>query len=501
MQKHLKMKKKISFFILLLASLAGQAQVKTFTTDINDSLQHSFQAISMRQTYDGGYVETGYISMSQSLSNIFLVKLSPSGKKEWFRILSDSAINYIYSVRQTPDRGYVIAGGPYFNGNFKVLLDKFDSAGNLLWSKNYGGAYNESAFDLQLTKDGGFIMAGYFQTINSVFSTFNHGYVIKTDSKGDTLWTVTFGDSLHQAVANCVAQTSDGGYIIGGFKVIDTFYDYNYILKIDSAGKKIWEKTYGDATGTYDYLVNSIIQSKDGNYYATGAKALDATFGYGGISNLYVFKLNPNGDSLWQKYYANDSSSGRDIIQAADGELVVTGGNNIGMNNNVYIAKISSSGILRWEKNLPTVPNGYGTSIMQTTDRGYAICGTQVVNQIYTGALAIKTDTSGNVYGAVDTLNIMNSTTTGVEAKISPEQAIILYPNPFTYFTTIYIKNGNLQKASLSIYSVDGKEINRIDNINGNQIIIDRKNLSAGMYFYRLINSGQVISAGKLIAE
>ena len=138
---------------------------------------------------------------------------------------------------------------------------------------------------------------------------------------------------------------------------------------------------------------------------------------------------------------------------------------------------------------------------MQTTDRGYAICGTQVVNQIYTGALAIKTDTSGNVYGAVDTLNIMNSTTTGVEAKISPEQAIILYPNPFTYFTTIYIKNGNLQKASLSIYSVDGKEINRIDNINGNQIIIDRKNLSAGMYFYRLINSGQVISAGKLIAE
>jgi len=496
------MKKLILFSVFSLAFITGKAQVKSFTTDINDSFYNNFQSFSLRQTSDGGYIQTGYVPLSQTIGNIYLIKLDAYGKKRWYHIITDTFLEDSRTIRQTADGGFAIGGSTDKNGNFDFLLDKFDSAGNLLWSKTYGTANNVYAISMQLTKDGGYIIAGYSESSNTSFSTFDLGYVVKINSKGNTTWTMTFDDTTNQSRAYSISQTSDGGYIVGGYKVIDTLYNYVYILKIDSNGKKTWDKTYGDPSHVFDFVLFSIIQAKDGSYIATGKREVDSTSG--SSSNVFVFKANSNGDSLWLKAYAGDSSAGRDITQAKDGEYVVTGANSVGINDEVYLLKMSSSGIKRWEKNLPTVTDGTGSSIMQTTDGGYALSGYQIINSDYFGALAIKTDTSGNVPGPVDTLYVPdnNSVNTGIsQSNINPESIITLYPNPFNTQTTIYVKNITLQQASLSIYSLDGKEINQVENISGNQIYINRNNLSNGVYLYRLVNNGQVISTGKIIVE
>jgi len=98
-------------------------------------------------------------------------------------------------VQQTADGGYIVAG--YTNGNYTggvdVYLIKTDSNGDTLWAKNYGGIYAEHGYSVQQTTDGGYIIAGYTMSFGAGVTDI---YLIKTDSIGAILWTKTFGGDL-----------------------------------------------------------------------------------------------------------------------------------------------------------------------------------------------------------------------------------------------------------------------------------------------------------------
>ncbi len=524
------MKKLLLLLPLLVATCFGYAQVRTtFTVDINDDINDSniisVSAYSMRQTTDGGYIEAGNIEQSYGLQNICLLKLDAYGKKQWLKIIYTTGVDNAWTIRQTPDGGYAVAGSTNRSGNYNMLLDKFDSSGNLIWSKTYnvpGITDTTDAQWLELTKDGGYIMTGYYQiTLNG--NAYNLGYIVKTDSKGDTAWTQKFGDDKHETFGNCISPAKDGGYIVGGYEVIDTIY-YIYLLKLNSVGGKVWEKTYGDGSGTYDYLLWSVVQTRDGNYIATGSTD-SVEDGNSGITHFWILKTDSTGDSTWEHAYAHDSSGGTGITEAADGDYVACGSINIGMNNYYgYIVKVTPAGVIDWQQNLTAAASGSGVSIQQTTDGGYDLSAVQTITGLgyHNGALAIKTDSNGNVSVTIDTLNIVNGDTTiangiggsvtwsngdssnltGISVNnINPGQIITLYPNPFSTQTTIYVKGTSLQNALLSIYDVSGKEVNRIEKISSNLIIIDRNNLNNGTYFYRLVNNGQVVNIGKIIVE
>jgi hypothetical protein len=118
------------------------------------------------------------------------------------------------SVRRTSDGGYIVAGrtGSFGAGGADVFLIKIDANGNISWAKTYGGTYSDEAYSVQQTSDGGYIVAGYTNSFGAGNTDF---FLIKTDANGNVQWAKTYGGTNWDE-AFSVQQTSDGGYIVAG---------------------------------------------------------------------------------------------------------------------------------------------------------------------------------------------------------------------------------------------------------------------------------------------
>ncbi|PCH95984.1 MAG: hypothetical protein COB85_04095 [Bacteroidetes bacterium] len=153
--------------------------------------------------------------------------------------------DYAHSIRQTTDGGYIIIGQTisFGAGDWDFYLIKTDANGDTLWTKSYGGDTLDIGYSVQQTIDGGYIIAGETRSFGSGYSDF---YVIKTDLDGDTLWTKTYGGSLSSDYGVSIQQTSDGGYIItGNTGAYGAGQNDAYLIRINSMGDTLWTKTYG----------------------------------------------------------------------------------------------------------------------------------------------------------------------------------------------------------------------------------------------------------------
>jgi hypothetical protein len=132
----------------------------------------------------------------------------------WNKTFGGSGIDWAYSVQQTSDGGYIVAGdtGSYGAGDFDVWLIKTDPSGNVTWNKTFGGSGNDGAYSVQQTSDGGYIVTGYTYSYEADDADV---LLIKADSSGNMAWNKTFGGSDYE-YGRSVQQTLDGGYIITG---------------------------------------------------------------------------------------------------------------------------------------------------------------------------------------------------------------------------------------------------------------------------------------------
>jgi hypothetical protein len=122
--------------------------------------------------------------------------------------------DWAYSVQQTSDGGYILAGytGSFGAGLNDIFLIKTDANGNVQWAKTYGGTNHDSAYSVQQTSDGGYIVAGLTRSFGAVGDDI---FLIKTDAKGNIQWAKTYGGKGSER-ASSVRQTADGGYILAG---------------------------------------------------------------------------------------------------------------------------------------------------------------------------------------------------------------------------------------------------------------------------------------------
>ncbi|NOR45319.1 MAG: hypothetical protein GQ534_07000, partial [Candidatus Delongbacteria bacterium] len=193
---------------------------------------------SVQQTSDGGYIMTGKYSTLSSSYDVWLIKTDKNGNEIWNKIYGGVNEDYGYSVKETRDGGYIIVGGSTsYSATYAVWLIKTDSSGNMLWNSIIDGQFNDKAFEVQETIDGGFIIAG--QTL-SFGGGENDFWLIKTDSNGNELWDKTVGGPSDD-FAYSVEQTSDGGYVMAG-----TTSSYGaggmdvWLIKTDSYGNTIY---------------------------------------------------------------------------------------------------------------------------------------------------------------------------------------------------------------------------------------------------------------------
>ena len=196
----------------------------------SDSLEENCSDVI--NTNDGGYIIAGNTAgFTSPLSDVWIIKTNSFGDTLWSKYYGGSSFDWCTDIQQTADGGIIVTGftDSFGSGGTDVWLFKIDETGNIVWDKVWGGTDNEENYSVSQTDDGGYIIAGLTQSIGVGWSD---GWLIKTNSLGDTLWTKTF-EIFGQDKLTSVKQTDDGGYILSGDTFIpNKFYDF-WILKLD----------------------------------------------------------------------------------------------------------------------------------------------------------------------------------------------------------------------------------------------------------------------------
>jgi len=328
------------------------------------------RAYSICQTSDGGYIVAGFTNSSGAGYEDFLViKLNSSGNREWAKTFGGTASDWAYSICQTSDGGYIVAGFTYSfgAGGRDFLVIKLNSSGNIEWVNTFGGGSNDGAYAICQTSDGGYIVAGYTESFGAGNSDF---LVIKLNSFGNREWVKTFGGGSTDG-AYSICQTSDGGYIVAGFTYSFGAGSYDFlVIKLNSSGNIEWAKTFGGTNTEYD---RSICKTSDGGYIVAGE-----TWSFGaGKWDFLVIKLNSSGNIEWAKTFGGTQEDwDPSIYQTSDGGCIVAGiTSSFAPYGSGLVIKLSSYGDIQWVKTFGGTSGGGVLSICQTSDGGYIAAG------------------------------------------------------------------------------------------------------------------------------
>lgn len=316
----------------------------------------------MLQTADGGFIMGGQSITSangdktQPANNSFdfwVLKLDSSGTKQWDKTFGGNTLDVLASILQTPDGGYILAGHSLSpaggdksepnQGLADYWILKIDATGNKLWDKTLGSNYNDWLVEIQQTPDGGFIVGGTSNSqANSFKSENNRGifptcdfWILKLDANGNKIWDKTIGGSEEEQFIG-LKQTSDGGFVLAGqsnsgisgdkSQATNGNSDY-WLVKLDAAGNKVWDKAFGGLG--HDYLYN-FNQTNDNGFVLVGSSSsgISGTKSQPSIGghDFWIVKVNANGTKIWDKTYgglANDEAGA--VQQTAKGEFIVGG--------------------------------------------------------------------------------------------------------------------------------------------------------------------------------
>ncbi|UEC40638.1 MAG: conserved exported protein of unknown function [Methanothrix sp.] len=316
----------------------------------------------------------------QHRGDLWLIKTDAEGQKEWDRTYGGLGKDLGFFVQQTKDEGYIIVGGKksfWIVGSYDLWIIKTDANGSVLWDRTFGGSGEDLGFSVQQTNDDGYIIAGY-----TSFTNGKKAWIIKIDSQGNKQLDMATGRADSEAAS--IGLTKDGGYIITGYTPSSgSGKEDVWLIKTNSKLHWDWLKTFG---GPNRDLGLSVQETEDGGYIIAG---LTESFG-AGKGDVWLIKTDPKGDREWDRTFGGSNfDSGASVQQTRDGGYIVTGYNTTTIDNvgsysrlfnsdnigRVWLIKTDSEGIELWNETFGGTRNDWGNSVQETRDGGYIITG------------------------------------------------------------------------------------------------------------------------------
>ncbi|QMU29527.1 T9SS type A sorting domain-containing protein [Adhaeribacter radiodurans] len=352
---------------------------------------------SLQLTSDGGYILGGSsfspisfdkTEASQGVIDFWIVKLRSDGSKEWDKTIGGNNIDYLETLRQTNDGGYILGGFSESDitgskteaskGSTDYWVVKLRSDGSKEWDKTIGGDWLDYLYSIELTPDGGYILGGNSSSNMSGDKSedtdvyYSDFWIVKLRADGTKQWDKTFGTPEDDYFAT-IQQTNDGNYILGGSNYADISedktepsrggFDY-WVIKLEDKvyNATAWNQRYG---GTDFDNFTTAIQTTDGGYLAGGYSASNSGFSKSqnsqGKNDFWLVKTDQYGEKIWDKTYggSEDDFLNR-VIQTQDGGYLLTGSSFSGKsgyktqpsrgNRDFWIVKISAQGTKQWDK-------------------------------------------------------------------------------------------------------------------------------------------------------
>ena len=321
------------------------------------------EAVAIIPTTDNHYMvlgstrsSDGDISNKTSDKNDFwLLKIAENGSIVWDKTYGGSEDDVATSIAQTDDGGYILSGYSRSNdghvsgneGFHDYWILKVDASGNVEWDKNFGFLGSDQAFSIFQTSDGGYFVSGFFDVSASdgegndgLLSGASerggrHGvgeyWAIKMDATGEYVWRRYFGGSNNDR-SYAAMETSDGSFMVIGssesndFDITDSKGSYDYwVVKISATGDNLFTKSYGG--GEID-VAYAMCEAGTDQYLLVGdARSTDQDVSNPkGNADLWLIKINDNGNLLWEKSLGGMSfDSGKGIVPAPEGNYAITG--------------------------------------------------------------------------------------------------------------------------------------------------------------------------------
>lgn len=349
-------------------------------------------AQSVVNTPDGGYAVLGYTqSMDGDISNktdtsfdYWLLKFDASGQQQWQKVYGGSDDDRGEDLITTNDGGYAILGSSKSNdgdvsnnsGSNDFWVAKLDASGTIIWEKSFGYVGADSAFSIIQTQDNGFLLSGVLDVSasdgagNNRMNMERHAggdyWVIKIDAMGELQWSRYFGGTFTDTAYDSV-QTQDGNFLIMGSSDSDDVdinnnkgtYDF-WVVKLNNTGTLLWEKSFG---GTEIDEARAITTTADGNFFIAGdSRSNDIDLSTNnGAADVWIIKINSDGDLLWEKTFGGSSFDGvKAIYKTQNNEFLVAGNSrssdgNLTKNNgqnDAWIFKINAQGNVMWQKTI-----------------------------------------------------------------------------------------------------------------------------------------------------
>ncbi|MFH1320321.1 MAG: GEVED domain-containing protein [Bacteroidota bacterium] len=423
-----------------------------------------------QQTNDGGYIAAGTtksFGFAQTLSDIYVIKTDSLGDTLWTRTYGETGNDYVNSISQTVDNGFIIAGntesfGVGANKNDFYLI-KIDANGVVEWSKTFTNSEwsNDKCYSVIQTADSGYALVGKS----------SGSYVVKTDVTGNVQW----GSKINNVDLQSIIQISTNEYVVSGSTSSDP---YNAVLmKIYPLTDSIvWSKQYGGFGRDYG---SSLEQTTDGGYIISGHSY---SFGTGGNPVVYLIKTDSTGTLQWSKTYGGpEIDYGYSVKQTTDNGYIMSGETRSfgSWGRNVILIRTDSVGKLVWSRAFDAgyCYSGNGKYIQQTTDNGFLTIGS--TKKIGTGTFQssgsdldepdlylIKTDPYGNTFLCYET-DVTSSIGTTTPATTESVISVTISPIGASSDRTTISKTTATQTINLDYINITGFNKKDVSCFNG----------------------------------